>query len=435
MAALRPYWTISNGVSGIRFRMIEHARIRRHIRFFIAGEAIHDLAAPLPADGELCIVRALSGGEAGSGRSDSTSPGGCAGSRPWRNQASGICHRLCSKRLWKEAKCPTNRSPAASAADAGACAGYGENSRAGGGSPTVCRTRRRKGSPPAYRRIARKTLEQLRGAPPAGNRRAQFSSKRGCRAVQSRTTRRAAYLPTSPGGRREIAEQCRQRRHQHMPPEEHASPLVADVIAPVGVLRAIVNTREMRWLDAARPIRKPPTLCAATWIGWPGKCVETYRSAVSKSSRPSRSTRLEKPRGLAARTRRCRGNRRSAHRSRAHAERRSGRNSGSARRSRVDDHHWPRRTGLRMAPDKAFRCVGVLGGEGDRQGGGEAWLMAFQIVVRCPQVIGGAIQRQTKLRHGKHADRECWGVAVLRGGKSAFCRRWLIAYCRSAVWR
>ena len=40
----------------------EHARIRRHIRFFIAGEAIHDFAAPLPADGELCIVQALSGG-------------------------------------------------------------------------------------------------------------------------------------------------------------------------------------------------------------------------------------------------------------------------------------------------------------------------------------------------------------------------------------
>ena len=36
---------------------------------------------------------------------------------------------------------------------------------------------------------------------------------------------------------------------------------------------------------------------------------------------------------------------------------------------RVDDHHWPRRIGLRMAPDKAFQCVGVLGGEGDRQRG------------------------------------------------------------------
>ena len=48
---------------GIRFRMIdEHGRIRRHIRFFVAREAVHDLAAPLPADGELCIVQALSGG-------------------------------------------------------------------------------------------------------------------------------------------------------------------------------------------------------------------------------------------------------------------------------------------------------------------------------------------------------------------------------------
>ena len=40
----------------------EHGRIRRHIRFFVAGEAVHDLAAPLQADGELCIVQALSGG-------------------------------------------------------------------------------------------------------------------------------------------------------------------------------------------------------------------------------------------------------------------------------------------------------------------------------------------------------------------------------------
>ncbi len=48
---------------GICFRMIdEHGRIRRHIRFFVAGEAVHDLAAPLQADGELCIVQALSGG-------------------------------------------------------------------------------------------------------------------------------------------------------------------------------------------------------------------------------------------------------------------------------------------------------------------------------------------------------------------------------------
>lgn len=48
---------------GIRFRMIdEHGRIRRHIRFFVAGKAVNDLAAPLPADSELCIVQALSGG-------------------------------------------------------------------------------------------------------------------------------------------------------------------------------------------------------------------------------------------------------------------------------------------------------------------------------------------------------------------------------------
>jgi hypothetical protein len=48
---------------GIRFRMIdEQGRIRRHIRFFCAGEAVEDVAQPLPADGELCIVQALSGG-------------------------------------------------------------------------------------------------------------------------------------------------------------------------------------------------------------------------------------------------------------------------------------------------------------------------------------------------------------------------------------
>lgn len=48
---------------GIRFRMIdEQNRIRRHIRFFVNGEQIFDLAQPLgPAD-ELIIVQALSGG-------------------------------------------------------------------------------------------------------------------------------------------------------------------------------------------------------------------------------------------------------------------------------------------------------------------------------------------------------------------------------------
>lgn len=48
---------------GIRFRIIdEQGRIRRHIRFFVNGEQIHDLAQPLDADGELVIVQALSGG-------------------------------------------------------------------------------------------------------------------------------------------------------------------------------------------------------------------------------------------------------------------------------------------------------------------------------------------------------------------------------------
>lgn len=48
---------------GIRFRMIdEQQRIRPHIRFFVAGQPVHDLAQPLAADGELAIVQALSGG-------------------------------------------------------------------------------------------------------------------------------------------------------------------------------------------------------------------------------------------------------------------------------------------------------------------------------------------------------------------------------------
>jgi molybdopterin converting factor small subunit len=48
---------------GIRFRMIdEQDRMRRHVRFFVNGEATFDLALPIrPAD-EVCIVQALSGG-------------------------------------------------------------------------------------------------------------------------------------------------------------------------------------------------------------------------------------------------------------------------------------------------------------------------------------------------------------------------------------
>ena len=48
---------------GIRFRMIdEQERVRRHIRIFINGEQVNDLAhAMRPAD-EVVIVQALSGG-------------------------------------------------------------------------------------------------------------------------------------------------------------------------------------------------------------------------------------------------------------------------------------------------------------------------------------------------------------------------------------
>jgi len=48
---------------GLRFRIVdEQARIRRHIRLFIAGEQAHDLDRPVRDDEELIIVLALSGG-------------------------------------------------------------------------------------------------------------------------------------------------------------------------------------------------------------------------------------------------------------------------------------------------------------------------------------------------------------------------------------
>ena len=49
--------------AGIRFRMIdEQDRIRPHIRCFINGGQVRDLARPLQASDELVIVQALSGG-------------------------------------------------------------------------------------------------------------------------------------------------------------------------------------------------------------------------------------------------------------------------------------------------------------------------------------------------------------------------------------
>jgi len=48
---------------GISFRMIdEQNRIRRHIRFFVNGAQVRELAQPVSADEELIIVQALSGG-------------------------------------------------------------------------------------------------------------------------------------------------------------------------------------------------------------------------------------------------------------------------------------------------------------------------------------------------------------------------------------
>jgi sulfur-carrier protein len=48
---------------GIRFRMIdEQDKMRPHIRFFVNGEQVFDLARRLDGAGELVIVQALSGG-------------------------------------------------------------------------------------------------------------------------------------------------------------------------------------------------------------------------------------------------------------------------------------------------------------------------------------------------------------------------------------
>ena len=48
---------------GIRFRIVdEQDRIRRHIRIFVDGDQVHDLAHPLDARDDVVIVQALSGG-------------------------------------------------------------------------------------------------------------------------------------------------------------------------------------------------------------------------------------------------------------------------------------------------------------------------------------------------------------------------------------
>ena len=48
---------------GIRFRVVdEQDRLRPHMRVFINGRAIHDLAQPVQAADDVAIVMALSGG-------------------------------------------------------------------------------------------------------------------------------------------------------------------------------------------------------------------------------------------------------------------------------------------------------------------------------------------------------------------------------------
>ena len=48
---------------GLRFRIIdEQDRMRPHMRFFVNGEQVFDLARPLRAGDDVQIVQALSGG-------------------------------------------------------------------------------------------------------------------------------------------------------------------------------------------------------------------------------------------------------------------------------------------------------------------------------------------------------------------------------------
>lgn len=49
--------------AGIRFRMIdEQGQVRRHIRIFVNGKQVNNLAQPLGVTDDVVIVQALSGG-------------------------------------------------------------------------------------------------------------------------------------------------------------------------------------------------------------------------------------------------------------------------------------------------------------------------------------------------------------------------------------
>ncbi|MGH7148625.1 MAG: MoaD/ThiS family protein [Nitrospiraceae bacterium] len=55
--------TLDRRYPGIRFRIVtEQDTIRKHIRIFVNGEQVQDLAAPVGPDDHIHIVCALSGG-------------------------------------------------------------------------------------------------------------------------------------------------------------------------------------------------------------------------------------------------------------------------------------------------------------------------------------------------------------------------------------
>lgn len=48
---------------GLRFRVVdEQGRLRQHMKVFVGDEAVRDLDARLPADVEVTLMQALSGG-------------------------------------------------------------------------------------------------------------------------------------------------------------------------------------------------------------------------------------------------------------------------------------------------------------------------------------------------------------------------------------
>ena len=285
----RPRSTISNaGFPASRFRMIDEQ-----------GASAVTSASSLPAkrftiSPHRCRRRRTvhrAGAERRLGRLRSQRfhfPGGCAGSRPWRSQASGICHRLCSKRLWKKRNAPPVVSPAASGRRwwVPAMAKIAEQAAIADG----CRTRRRERLTASISpRIAAKRSSSARRSA-AGNRRAQSSSKRGCRAVQSAHQPRgvSSSQPSRPPRQQPnsaVSAGISTCHLRNMRPRfgrrNHAS---RRTCAP------IVNTRSMRWLD------QPPARS-----GIRRRCAPPRGSASAGKIRrniPQRRLEIEPPKSI-----------------------------------------------------------------------------------------------------------------------------------------